>query len=49
MLGRKTAGNMSHKSILAYKRECACDGCINGVSQNMSVSVLPHGSVLMIL
>ena len=42
MLGRKTAGNISHKYILAYKRECTCDGCINGVSQNMSVSVLPH-------
>ena len=36
---------MLQKYVSAYKREGACDGCIYGVSRNMSVSVLPHGSV----
>ena len=45
LLGRRTADSMLQKYVSAYKREGACDGCIYGVSRNMPVSVLPHGSV----
>ena len=45
LLGKKTSGNMLQKYGSVYTREGACDGCITGVSQNMVVSVLPHGNV----